>query len=207
LRSIIHDKMDDLINVLRYVGTILIGFQIVGQIGYVDTLLSLPLAIPIIPLFNRFADRSNENRAKRAFYFNLFLINSLIFIAVGIGLSPLMVLYFASMLLLDINRMLNSLLRYSMKPWKDIYLFGLHFNLNLTSKLEDDVFTDNHLWDIPIEKRDSFFSTVRNSMCYCQLCFADNAIRLFYVRTFGYVLMNDITCSGYVRYSTSYENG
>jgi len=149
-------------NVLLYVGTILIAFQIVGDIGYVSTIIALPLALPIKPLINKFTQKQQGKRKFKQFaskmgYFILFLISALVFIAVGIALSPVTLVYlFIGRPLLALNTGLNILYRKSLEPWKDMYLSGVRSALkalNVKKKV-----TDEDLWKIPKQKEVPFLA-------------------------------------------------
>jgi hypothetical protein len=149
-------------NILLYTGTILIAFQIVGDIGYISTIIALPLALPIKPLLNKFTQKQKGKRkfkhfASRTGYFILFLISALVFIAVGIALSPVMLVYlFIGRPLLALNTVLNILYRKSLEPWKDMYISGVRSALkalNVKKKV-----TDENLWKIPKQKEVPFLA-------------------------------------------------
>ncbi len=136
--------------ILLYIGTILVGFQIVGNIGHISSLITLPFALPIKPLLNK---SMQEQEGKRKFrnsvcgtgYFILFVISALVFITVGIAMLPIMIAYlFIGQPLLAINTILNILYHKSLEPWKEEYLSQLHSTLAFR-KIETKL-TDEELW-------------------------------------------------------------
>jgi len=153
--------MEKTANILLYVGTILIAFQIVGNIGFVSTIISLPLAIPIPFFLKKFTQKYTGKRraviAKKTGYFSLFLLTTLVFITVGVALSPIIILYtFVGRPLLFLNKALNIIYRKSVEPWKDFYLTMLRATLkanNVKKKLSND-----DLWKITFQKEVPFLA-------------------------------------------------
>jgi hypothetical protein len=149
-------------NVLLYIGAILIAFQIIGDIGYISTIVVLPFALPIKPLLSKFTQQHKEKRkstdlAFRTGYFILFLIVALMLIAVSIALSPVMLVYlFIGRPLLALNTGLNILYRKSLEPWRDMYFSGVRSLLNVR-RVKRKV-TDEYLWQITKQKEVPFLA-------------------------------------------------
>jgi hypothetical protein len=152
-------NMDKIANILLYVGTILVGFQIVGKIGYVSAILTLPFALPIKPLMEKYFQSQKGKRKSTVFvvqsgYFFLFIIVAFVFISIGILMLPIWIVYFfIGQPLLTINRILNKLYQKSMEPWKDIFFSELYLMLayrKVKTKIrEDEVWKKTKQNEIP----------------------------------------------------------
>ena len=132
-----------------FVGTILLAFQYVGDIGYVSTLLAMPFALPLPPLmkklgynFNRVSTTQlgfeiNEktpavtrNKFVRGVWWLLFICTVICFGAVFLITQPIMWAYFLiGRPLLAINKALNIIYRTSISPWNMIYLTMLQWQI------------------------------------------------------------------------------
>ena len=148
--------------ILLYVGTILVAFQIVGNIGYISSLITLPLALPIKSLLNKSMQEQEgkwkfRDFASRTGYFILFVISALVFLAVGTAMLPVMVVYFfIGQPLLAINTILNILYHKSLEPWKNEFLSQFHLTLAFR-KIETKL-TDEEIWRNTRERKIPFLA-------------------------------------------------
>ncbi len=148
--------------ILLYVGTILVAFQIVGNIGYISSIITLPLALPIKPLLNKSMQKQKGKRkfrdfASRTGYFILFVISAVVFLAVGTAMLPVMVVYvFIGQPLLAVNTILNIFYHKSLEPWKEEFFLQLHLTLAFR-KIETKI-TDEEIWKRTREKEVPFLA-------------------------------------------------
>ena len=147
---------------LLYIGALLIAFQFVGRIGFASSVLVLPFALPIRPLLNKLTEKSKTKRTfkdvvKQVCLVILFILSTIIFLAVGTALLPIMFIYFfVGLPILWINGVLNLLYRKSLEPWKDVYFIIFHGYLKiLNAKTE---LSDEELWKSTKEKKVPFLA-------------------------------------------------
>ena len=146
--------LSDMADILRYVGTILIAFQIVGRIGYAQTIIALPLALPIRPLLDKLTEKHDKTRKlkdmmKRTGLAILFVLSVSTFVAATLALLPITLAYLlVGRPLLWLNSALNLLLLRSMEPWKEIYFAGVRTllrSLHLRTRTKP---ADRKLWKV-----------------------------------------------------------
>jgi len=148
--------------ILLFVGAILLAFQIAGNIGYISSIITLPLALPIKPLLNKSMQEQKGKRkfrdfASRTGYFILFIISALVFLVVGTVMLPVMIVYlFIGQPLLAINTILNVLYHKSLEPWRDE--FFSQFHLTLAFRKIETKLTDEEIWKKTREKEIPFLA-------------------------------------------------
>jgi len=131
-----------LAQILLFVGTILVAFQFVGDIGYVATLLAMPFALPFSPLMRKLGvgykrvsltqlsfqmdeqmGGATQNKFARVIYFILLVIAMIVFSVVTIASQPIMLVYlFVCRPLVGINKLLNVVYQESTSSWNIMYL-------------------------------------------------------------------------------------
>jgi hypothetical protein len=141
-----------MVEILAYMGGLLVSFQIVGKIGYASSFIVIPLAYPIKPLFNKI--KKSDTRKKRFGWWVLFIFYTILFLSIGTVLSPIMIFYFLiARPLLEINSLINIVFRKSLEPWKDFYFSLLHFQLKLynteSQKSDDEIWKNTMQREIP----------------------------------------------------------
>jgi len=124
---------------LLFVGTMLVAFQYVGDIGHIATLFSMPFALPLQPLMKKLGisykrvtpiqlglqtDQSTESRRMvRVIWWILFVLSTIVFAVVSIATQPIMIAYLLiSRPLMGINRLLNLAYEKSIAPWNFLFL-------------------------------------------------------------------------------------
>jgi len=141
--------MEETANVLLYVGTILIAFQIVGKMGYLQTIVNLAFARAIVPMRDKFmltSKAKNKFRVTPGFVV-LFILSMTPLIIGTVAFSPfLLIELFIGRPLMLLNRALNVLLLKLMEPWKDIYFTGVRAALK--GRRTKTKPTDRNLWGI-----------------------------------------------------------
>lgn len=141
--------------ILLFIGTMLVAYQYVGDIGYVVTLLSLPFSLPLSPLmkklgisFKRFSYTQlgfeisentigvARNKCVRLIYWILFIITAILFSVVTLITQPIMWAYLIiGRPLLGINKMLNAVYQSSINPWDIIYLTQMQQHIHIMQKM------------------------------------------------------------------------
>ena len=128
--------------ILLFIGTMLVAFQYVGDIGYAATLMAIPFALPLSPLMRvlginykrvspmqlgfQISEQTTgvtRNRFIRVIWWILFIFTAILFSAVTLITQPIMLVYlFIGRPLLGINKILNIVYQTSITPWDLIYL-------------------------------------------------------------------------------------
>jgi hypothetical protein len=156
--------MVDTSDVLRYVGTILIGFQLVSKMGYVQTFINLSLARPIRGLVTVLPDILRGDRLSPKVGMLTLLFVLVVLLTIGtITLSPfLLVELLVGRPLVFLNSMLNWLLLKLIEPWKDSYFTAVRGSVR-GHRLKHKP-TDRRLWDIA-KKNDVPFIGLSGILC------------------------------------------
>jgi hypothetical protein len=141
--------------IFLFVGTLLVAFQFVGDIGYVATLISMPFALPLPPLMRKLGINYKRmspmqlgfqiseqttgmtcNRLLRVIWWVLFILTAIIFSAVTLVTQPIMLAYlFIGRPLIGINKILNAIYQTSMNPWDIIYLTRMQQRIHIMQKM------------------------------------------------------------------------
>ena len=141
--------------ILLFVGTLLVAFQYVGNIGYAATLISMPFALPLSPLMRKLGigykrispmqlgfrldeqtDRQTRNRFVRAIWWILLFVSIIIFFIIWLATLPIMLAYLlVCRPLLGINKILNLIYQKAISPWDVIYLIGMHQHIHIMQKM------------------------------------------------------------------------
>ena len=131
-----------LAQILLFVGAMLVAFQYVGDIGYIATLFSMPFALPLQPLMKKLGvgykrvspiqlgfqidqptERTTRNRMMRIIWWILFILSTIVLLAVTIATQPIMIAYLLICRpLLGINKLLNLVYERTILPWNFLYL-------------------------------------------------------------------------------------
>ncbi|MFC1942822.1 hypothetical protein ACFLWU_06390 [Chloroflexota bacterium] len=154
--------MENAAIILLYIGTILIGAEYVGNMGYISTIVVLPLSRGIKRLFERLMSPTKEsNKLKAGFeIFSLtllFLLWVLIILIAALVLSPFLIIQFIiGMPLLRLNNWLNKLKLISMEDWKDTYYQGVRAKIK--GKQTNIKPTDENLWRVAEQSRVPFLA-------------------------------------------------
>lgn len=131
-----------LAQILLFVGAMLVAFQYVGDIGYIATLFSMPFALPLQPLMRKLGlgykrvtpiqlgfqidqpiQRITRNKMIRAVWWILFILSTIVLLAVTIATQPIMIAYLLiSRPLMGINKLLNLIYEKTIAPWNFLYL-------------------------------------------------------------------------------------
>jgi hypothetical protein len=140
--------MVDSSDTLRYVGTVLIGFQLVSKMGYIQSFINLALAMPIRRLVNSLPSVVKGESVPKKGGLLILGIFSVILLSVGtLALSPFLL---AEILigrpLVFLNSLLNWLLLRLMEPWKEIYFAEVRASVKGMRIRHKP--TDRRLWDI-----------------------------------------------------------
>jgi len=137
-----------------FVGTILVAFQIVGDIGYIATFFSMPFSIPVLFLmkkvglsFQRLSrvklkfqlDRPNNTHKHNIFIkiilWVLLILSVIVFAAATAVTLPIMIAYtLICRPLLGINKLMNYIYRKTVSPWDFIFLFFMQNNIDIMQK-------------------------------------------------------------------------
>lgn len=148
--------------ILLYIGTILIGSEYVSKMGYLLTILVLPLTRGIRPLVDRLmrppAKRSKFRAVTDKTGLTILLILwVLLLVAATIAFLPFLVIgVVIGQPLMWINIGLNKLLLRLMEPWKDIYFAGVRGGIKgRRTRIKP---TDQNLWRIAQENRIPFLA-------------------------------------------------
>ena len=150
-----------------FVGTILVAFQIVGDIGYIAPLFSMPFSLPILPLLKRTGlsfkrtsrvkisfqiDRTivkkREKSLSQVIWWILLILTAIVFAAVTVATMPITIAYTLIFRpLLGINTLMNFIYRKTMSSWDFMYLSFMQnyvdimqkdFNIKTTQKKYSD---------------------------------------------------------------------
>jgi polyferredoxin len=149
--------MEKTSDILVYSGTILIAFQIVGEMSYLQTLIGLLFAKPLPSVINRITNRNSESTLKNAVLIFLLIILAVVLIIVTIIILPfLLVGIFVGRPLVWINALLNELMLWLMEPWKGLYFAGVREAVKgQRKKLKP---TDRKLWQIAKDHKVPFLA-------------------------------------------------
>ena len=140
----------NLADTFLFVGTILVAFQIVSDIGYIATFFSMPFALPILPLMKKIglsfkrvsrikikfqidkpSEKIRSNRLSQVIWWILFILSVLVFSVVTIATQPIMIAYtLVCRPLLAINKLMNFIYRKTVSQW--ILCFCLSCKIMLT---------------------------------------------------------------------------
>ena len=141
-------------DIFLFVGTILVAFQIVGDIGYIATFFSMPFSIPVLFLmkkvglsFQRLSrvklkfqlDRPNNTHKHNIFIkiilWVLLILSVIVFAAATAVTLPIMIAYtLICRPLLGINKLMNYIYRKTVSPWDFIFLFFMQNNIDIMQK-------------------------------------------------------------------------
>jgi len=136
--------------IFLFIGTILVAFQIVGDIGYIATIFSMPFALPILPLMRKVGlkytrpspsqlgfemvygkDRNKLRFVSQFGWWTLLILVGAMFIIVTAATQPIMLAYMLiCQPLLGINKLLNLIYKKTIEPWDFIYLVMMQKNIN-----------------------------------------------------------------------------
>jgi hypothetical protein len=156
--------VNQLADIFLFVGTILVAFQIVGNIGYIATFLSMPFSLPLLPLMKKLGlsfKRSSRIKLKfqldrptqksnifiQIIWWVLLIVSVILFGAASAITLPLMMAYaliFRN--LLGINKLMNYIYRKTVSHWDFMFLFAMqnnvdimhYFNIKTTQKKYSD---------------------------------------------------------------------
>jgi len=136
---------------LLFVGTMLVAFQYVSDIGYIATLFSMPFALPLQPLMKKLGlsykrvspvqlgfqieqptKRTTRNRMIQIIWWILFILSIIVFSIVTIATQPIMIAYvLICRPLLGINKLLNLIYEKTISQWDFIYLVMMQNNIRI----------------------------------------------------------------------------
>lgn len=136
---------------MLFLGTMLVAFEYLGDIGYIATFISMPFALPIQPLMKKLGlsykrvspvqlglqiDKSTEktvlNKMKQVVWWILLILSMSIFTIVTIVTQPIMLTYLLICRpLLGINKIMNYIYQRTISPWDFIYLVGMQNTINV----------------------------------------------------------------------------
>jgi hypothetical protein len=147
--------MTNLANILLFVGNILIAFEIIGEIGYIQSLLGLLFVSPIHHFLNQLTETpENKSTLWKIGYCSFLLIITGLLIMVAIALSPFLLAMFVGKIFLAINLFLNELLLVLLRQWKEFYFASVRQAVKgRKTKFKP---TDNKLWRIAEEHKVPF---------------------------------------------------
>jgi len=154
--------MEKVAIILLYVGTILIGFQYLSKMGYIQTIINLSFARVIPPIINKLMHPSTKKNkfkkmTEKAVFIILFILLFILLIVGTIVLSPfLLIELFIGRPLMWINFRLNRLLLKLMEPWKDIYFTGVRAGIK--GQRTNIKPTDKNLWKIAEQNQVPFLA-------------------------------------------------
>jgi len=143
-----------LADIFLFVGTILVAFQIVGDIGYIATFFSMPFSIPVLILMKKvglsfqrvsrikvkFQLTRPKNTRKRNTFIQVILwvllvLSVIVFAAATAVTLPIMIAYtLICRPLLGINKLMNYVYRKTVSPWDFIFLFFMQNNIDVMQK-------------------------------------------------------------------------
>ncbi len=151
--------------IFLFIGTILIAFQIVSDIGYLASVSALPFAYPVSITMKKVglriwrASRTNigyriDNIPKRSvrdwfrfiMWWVIFIISFSILAVITLVTQPVMIVYIVvGRTLFAINRFLNYVYEYSFAPWEIIYLVMTQRSIDLMKIISMKIFKRNFL--------------------------------------------------------------
>lgn len=144
--------MQSTATILLYVGAILIGVEAVGKMGYLSTLILLPLTYGLKPLANKLMEDTRKNNSKRqlvkkTLLFVSFIIYGVTVLIGSVLLSPFLIVeYLIGQPLLLLNEGLNKLLLVSISPWKENLFAQVRAGVKGRQTTIEP--TDDNIWQI-----------------------------------------------------------
>ena len=154
--------MENTATIFLYIGTILLGTQYVGKMGYISTIVMLPLVRGFMPVIHRLSNLpKRENKfvgvIEKVFFSVITLLYVVMITILFFVLLPfLFIEVFIGRPLLYINSLLNKLTLKSMEPWKDMYFEGVRKLVKgKPTKIKP---TDKNLWKIAQENNIPFMA-------------------------------------------------
>ncbi len=175
---------------LLFVGTMLVAFQYVSDIGYIATLFSMPFALPIKPLMKKLGlsykrvspvklsfqmdqptERRMRNKIIQIIWWLLFILSVAIFATVTIATQPIMIAYLLiGRPLLGINKLLNLIYEKTISEWDIVYLVIMQNTINfmqsgLKIKTTKKKYSDKDLLKIRKEKGELPFLAFIGLIC------------------------------------------
>ena len=139
---------------LLFIGTMLVAFEYVSDIGYVATLFATPFILPIKPLMNKLGlyirktspvqltfqieppkARTKKSKVSIVILWFLFILFAVLSGLITLITQPIMFLYYViGRPLLGINKLLNYLYEKFFAQWSDIYLVGVRNSFAFNKK-------------------------------------------------------------------------
>ncbi len=148
--------MVNLANALLYIGNMLIAFEIVGEIGYLQTLFNLLFARMIPLALSKLMHPETKSNFIKVFFSFLLILAVITLIMGSLVFLPIMVAYFIGRTLIWLNLILNKLLLWVIEPWKEIYFVGVRSAIKgKPIKIKP---TDRNLWKIAGEHKVRFIA-------------------------------------------------
>jgi hypothetical protein len=142
--------MEKLADIFLFSGTILIAFEIVGDIGHLGSLITLQFSRRIKPLFYALMRKPTKKSTKISShsvlnYVGFFAVTFLVLMAF-VFTFPIQVCYFLiGRPLIWINAQLNKVYQKSLQPWKNEFIMGVRITLaevNYKKKVSDKQIID-----------------------------------------------------------------
>jgi hypothetical protein len=143
----------ELSEIFLFIGTILVAFEVVKDIGFDQSLFALPLAYPVNVAMKRIGvvikrdtywslkyerqkvtKQSVSDRVKYILWIICFFVSAICLTAFVIVCTPLMMVLGIGRILDTVNQLLNIAYKWSFQPWEDIYFVATNITLKYMNK-------------------------------------------------------------------------